>query len=178
MINGEPVWTEWRTAVYCYEIHLKLKWRALKHDGWPFDHFECALLLIFLNEILVEGLWRIWGGHSMHIKHSVCLSVLEKKYKKTNLKWNFFFCYYSVSILRFMIPSLFIISVFCRRHCLAICHVPPLPYSHTPVKTKYQSEVKGTTWGLPLQPIMESLKLGFDSGFSSSSSFSSSTATD
>ncbi|KAK1876849.1 Interleukin-1 receptor accessory protein-like 1-B [Dissostichus eleginoides] len=27
--------------------------------------------------------------------------------------------------------------------CLAICHVPPLPYSHTLVKTKYQSEVKG-----------------------------------
>lgn len=37
----------------------------------------------------------------------------------------------------------FITSFFCLSPCHTICYLPPPLYSHTPVKTKYQSEVKG-----------------------------------
>ncbi len=75
-------------------------------------------------------------------------------------------CCYGVSISRFMIPYFFLsprfsastlVSPFVTSH---LCHtlVPT-------VKTKYQSKVRGRTWGFPLRPIMESLKPGFDNGF-------------
>lgn len=38
---------------------------------------------------------------------------------------------------------LFYQLLFCLNPCHAICYLPPPPYSNTPVRTKYQSEVKG-----------------------------------
>ena len=62
----------------------------------------------------------------------------------------------------------FITSFFCLSPCHTICYLPPPPpppYSHTPVKTKYQSEVRGKNLRLFSQPIMGSLILGFESVF-------------
>lgn len=162
VVNGESGGQkeEWSPA-WCMEFEGTVQ---IPFDGFLFNWND--FVWRYANE-QEEGFWRTWGGHSMQMlqkKLNQQRKLQENAKQNTKSKIARYCCYYSVSILRFMIASFFITSFSCLSSCLAICHVPPLPCSHTPVKTKYQSEVKGRTWGFLLQPIMESLKLGFDSG--------------
>lgn len=106
------------------------------------------------------------GTHcSYNTTLSCCASRQQDKCKIKCRIWNGKLFFFSYSYYLKIYDAIFITFFFsCLGPCLIICHTPPLPFSHSPVKTKYQSELKGRTWGFPLQSVVESFKSGFDGG--------------
>lgn len=129
--------------------------------------FLVALLLLFPEWITDEGLRK---EDTQLVMFFFCLreNILNHQTKhqdqaKQNVKSEMsttFFCYYSFTILRFMIPSLCQLLFFCLSPCIAICHVPPLPQpvphqSRQIINHRWEAEPEAFL----LQPIMDTLHL-------------------